>query len=433
MYMNININKSNTHSSVSHAEKIALSIMKTGLSRKIDFLEKLVRKGKIILPNGEWNEIWTDSYIEQMTIITQNLQVAYGDNWDLHFFVGGALNPNYNEDDAEEAAEEGEDYDIPEYLQNKKFYVYPKILYKHITITNSNNKTQEINDLVVMIPLDYNYNFSEFNFAIQTIQGTRYSYTYEHYQSSYTHSHLPKKDLSTFNNIGTTQSFCIGSGSEIGDIMIEINSNGFDENLFGLYLTMIDTVVRWESLEGVPHYKMETIVSKAGRQINIDFSTLRDYYGRFMDFAQTSYDAGHNFFDLNYVFNQGRYRIKEDSKLERTLNHFVSKYRNGSLMKDLLVKLDNETFYGFEQISIQTPEEITSHMKNNAGHYPETIICGKKVQFNVKAFTGKKIDIKEYFVYPKFKKYVTEQLESELYEKAVTSSAVRTQAELNNA
>jgi hypothetical protein len=386
--------------------KFIHSVRALSLSKNKKWIENMVMSGNICVKEGKWKDEWAMNYLIQMNQIIDALNVAYKDNWDMHI---RAYQPESNDNGTKSVV----------------FSLNPIIRYPHITLTNSRDDSTEIKDLIIMIPLTVNDDFDEFNFKIQTILGTRMHYSYDHFTYGFVHSHLGSRNQE--NGDMELGEFCIGSDSEIGEIMLEIEGNGFEENLFGLYLTMIDTIVSWESLEGVPYTEMRKVVSDdKDNIISHSRGVINDYYSLFRREIDT--------IDATFIYNENRYQVKNDERLNNFVRNFIMTYANGLLIDKLLVKHKDGNYYAPKNVITSSPQELLANAKQNDNELPYTFIQGQKVYLQV---TPKKIsepiNLNEYNVYPKFLTYVTKQLEKELYEKAVRSSAIARQAEFNNA
>ena len=90
--------------------------------------------------------------------------------------------------------------------------------------------------------------------------GTRPTYSFSEIASDYVHSHLPKDSSRNFNG------FCLGHDDSI---FMGMRYDSMGEDDYGRYkassiqleglLLAVENFIRWESLEGGPHKKMETI------------------------------------------------------------------------------------------------------------------------------------------------------------------------------
>lgn len=134
------------------------------------------------------------------------------------------------------------------------------IHFPEFTITNSNGDSHNIRDLFVILDITV---YPE-NIVIQDnrLRGFRTTLTYKELISGYQHSHLyPRNDyFSNFDEDMYLGNFCLGT-SEIGDLIQIINNETFDEGIFELFLVLLKDVFKWESLEGTPYIRMNSISS----------------------------------------------------------------------------------------------------------------------------------------------------------------------------
>ena len=390
-----------------HVDNYMHSIRAMSLTKNKKWIENMVMAGNICINEGTWSNEWAMDYLFQMNQIIDALEVAHPGNWDMHI-------------------EKFSPASIDNSGKRRVFELHPVILYPAVKIENSRDESRDIKDLLVKIPLKRNTDFEAFNFAVRIVQGTRLHYTYEDFTYNYVHSHLETWSQRGWEDNLAMRSFCIGSDTEIGEIMLEMEGNGFEEGLFGLYLTMVDTLVHWESVEGGPHCYMRDVVNaQKENQVSHSQGDLGHYYEYFRRNI-TSFDA-------NFVFNKGRYQIKIDKKLNEFVRNWLMNYRSGEFVEALLVKEKEGAFYSPKNMSVETPEQLLSDA-GRSGQLPYVFVQGRKVTLRVAPHrTEEEVNINEYNVYPKFLNYVTKQLEQEYYDKAVRSSVIRTQAELSHA
>lgn len=135
------------------------------------------------------------------------------------------------------------------------------IHFPEVTITNSRKGSHVIKDLWVKIGIKKNGNINTH------LHGLRTTMTTLEYDQRYMHSHL-----AGFNpdNIQWSH-FCLGSG-EINQVLMLLNTK-FDEINFTLLCLHLKNYVKWESLEGTPHNKMENIISRGGGDVRGVLST----------------------------------------------------------------------------------------------------------------------------------------------------------------
>jgi hypothetical protein len=171
-------------------------------------------------------------------------------------------------------------------FENNWYYTtinsYTNAYYIHfpkISIINSNDLTHEIHDIFVK------FNIKVANEKLvcvpDTFQGARTSLSFNEYQSMYRHSHLPKRSNETNHII--FESFCIGTGQPISLSLAKL-AQEIEENEFISFCLQLEPYLSWESLEGVPFIKLETIV-------NVD------------NYHPLTYD---NFVKHNIEINQGK-------------------------------------------------------------------------------------------------------------------------------
>jgi hypothetical protein len=119
-----------------------------------------------------------------------------------------------------------------------------------------------------------------------TLYGCRESVTYAEYHCRYRHSHI-RTGTQGFGDL------CVGSGTEMSDLLaglaVDFNFMDFE----GLLYQLMDYVA-WESLEGVPFFKMSNI--KVGQQFNTTTVNNSD-----VDLAMLNF--------TNVILNVHRYNI----------------------------------------------------------------------------------------------------------------------------
>lgn len=131
----------------------------------------------------------------------------------------------------------------------KSYYVgaVVYIRFPEITIKNSKGKSRKIYDLFVRFAIDIDGRL------LSTPAGTVATYDEESLFAQYRHSHL---------NAGVRQDFtgfCMGSDTPLAMLSQKLRVDPFTEGSFKHYLYTIREYVKWESVEGGPYYRMETI------------------------------------------------------------------------------------------------------------------------------------------------------------------------------
>lgn len=145
-----------------------------------------------------------------------------------------------------------------EYTYKYNYIIYKPelritIYYPQFIIRNSNNKSKVLKDLYVRFNIDING-------KIDNLSGTRTTLSKAEKYHGYHHSHLPKNIKNNLN----FQNFCLGSGTQIlvSKVMFleAISKNQEIKNYFLLFLHNLDSVVKFESLEGMPYMRFSDVV-----------------------------------------------------------------------------------------------------------------------------------------------------------------------------
>lgn len=340
------------------------------------------------------NEIEARNFANHLDSMITVLNSMYGENWDFN------LNPYYT------------DYGF------KGFILSTIIHYPEITIRNSEEKEHNIKDLIV------HFNISESGFenneglkvySPMDIKGTRFSTTYEEWFVGYRHSHLPSNKPKRFSDCLYLSDFCLGDGTEIRDILESMYVD-FQSEMFEMFLHTINSIVEWESLEGVPYIKISSI--SIGHEEN-RVSNYRNY--ELQDFYTPLRDKISNL-DVDFVYSENRYKIKSNNKFHDFIHSIIVNSLQ-SYWKRLLVTKVNSTYYGYSHPDIETEEQLKSKFKKD-GENPYFYLRNRKLIFNVEPYTGELPDVSNYKVHPKFLEYVSTRLEQELYEKSVRKYTV---------
>ena len=151
-------------------------------------------------------------------------------------------------------------------------------------------------------------------FFLSALRGTRGQITWEEYIANYFHSHLSSKCTDNENCLKTT-TFCTGS-NETNDLLAQLMSE-YTEELFELYLLTINSMMEWESLEGSPYIRMNTVGLKSREEITLSR----------VPYSSLNLIPTHNMSGINFYYNSGRYGVVIDSKFEELLKKsFIEMY-----------------------------------------------------------------------------------------------------------
>lgn len=144
---------------------------------------------------------------------------------------------------------------IKEKIANTMFNnLFILIYFPTVRITNEYDKYVDIKDLWLKVPFNWMGKGKGY-FGVN-----RSNYPLNHFKSNYMHSHVSSIPTNNFENFQTP---CTGRGpinSSLSTLAI-----GYDEAIWQLLCLELDRYVRVESIDGVPHHRLENIsVSEMG-------------------------------------------------------------------------------------------------------------------------------------------------------------------------
>lgn len=213
--------------------------------------------------------------------------------------------------------------------------------------------------------LDMGDNYEPINYRLKgyrikhNMDGMRGIVTPAEYQSCYAHSHLGSRSGNVFTEWG---GYCLGSG-EINETFTMLSVE-FNMGLFELLLHQITVYVRWESIEGAPFIRMDTITS--GVAISdykvIDRGVIDNYYSRLCVYLR-NYST-----NLNEVTGFD-WKIKEDGHLEVVENEkfynfckYESNVHNYSYSDRVIYYRDNQgalyDFYNAQRVGMPSNPDL---------------------------------------------------------------------------
>lgn len=138
---------------------------------------------------------------------------------------------------------------IKEKIANTMFNnLFILIYFPTVRITNEYDKYVDIKDLWLKVPFNWKGKGKGY-FGVN-----RSNYPLNHFKSGYMHSHISSIPTSNFENFQTP---CTGRGpinSSLSTLAI-----GYDEAIWQLLCLELDRYVRVESINGVPHHRLENI------------------------------------------------------------------------------------------------------------------------------------------------------------------------------
>lgn len=343
------------------------------------------------------------AYLRTLFKFIDVLNDTYGDDWDMH------VSPT----------------------MGQSFILMPIIRYKEFTITNSNGASRQIKELIVAIPLTGHYTDSLFTIddkeymriSPRTPMGCRMMLHPDEYTSNYHHSHIPRHEW-TYDYIGEMYDFCVGDG-DIVDVMSNMaTANEYDPGYFAFFLSVLDVMVKWESLEGTPFIRMENI-SRTG-QTQTMLTPPSEYPDIFNMFKSEFIGNG---FKPTLLLHNNRYKIAENSYLER----FVHKILKDNNHHGLLVKQGSTGLVPYGANPVSGTPNLPIERVTGTREIPYIWFSGEKLKASfVEQQTENRENIRDYKTHPKFLKTVTNELEKILLKASIRDNLVEPEYRIVN-
>lgn len=314
-----------------------------------------------------------------------------------------------------------QNFDLGLHYDGCDFYPYFKVLYPEFIITNSKGQSHTIRDLIILHRVAYKNG----HVYTKRPEGGRLSKTLLEIAGNYQQSHLGSRSdwhKTPFNSFG---SFCVGGDTDVSRMIAEFEVE-IDWDRYELYLFCVDSMITWESLEGVPYIKMENIKNALNNKVT---TVNKNYVNRVVQYIEKEKLP----LDVNFYIADNRYRIKPDERANNFIKEIVMKVCNFSDYKSILVSRVPNTFDQFLQMKA---EGVNTSVFEVQAKDQYMIFRGEK-RYAKKIKEDKRLEkplsIENYNVYPNFLKDVLKQLECRIYEKAVTKSGIKIQNSRNNA
>lgn len=305
--------------------------------------------------------------------------------------------------------------------QSGYFMPYFKVLYSKFTITNSKGRCHEIRDLFVY----HSFKFTNGSIHPYKLEGGRFSKTDLEISSSYQQSHLSSHG-SWRDNPFYCSYFCIGSDTDVSLMMAEFEVQ-MDFDRYELFLFCVDSMITWESLEGVPFIRMEVVNNANSNRV---MNSNAAYEKSLVDWIMQEKIP----LDVDFYVADGIYKIHPNLRASDFIKKIVLKEFTFSVAKTILVTRTPNTFDTYLQMKPQGTVAKTMNKINATDEY--TIFRGRKIYAKIvkeDKRSENSVSIDDYIVYPKFLENVLRKLESRIYEKAVVQSTIAIQNSSSNA
>ena len=314
-------------------------------------------------------------------------------------------------------------YDLGFTYDGSSFYPYFKVLYPKFTITNTNGDLHTIKDLVIIHQVAYNTNNGGHIYTKHPMGG-RLSKTKLESAAAYQQSHLPGHGGWRHQPFHVT-SFCVGGDTDVSRMIAEFEVE-MDWDRYELYLFCVDSMITWESLEGVPYRKIRDIKNALNDKVtSVNPNYVNTLVNRIISDKIT--------LDVDFYIEKGLYRIRPNERANEFVKNLVLQCFTFDKYKTILVSRIPNTFSEFLQMKA---EQQTEQDFDVTAHTEYTIFRGKKVFAKlIKEDTRNEpiVPLENLIIYPNFLKDVLNQLESRIYSKAVIKSGVKIHNSLSNA
>lgn len=391
--------------------------VRDGLTRNLDWWRRMFKKG--IVDNNFVSaehilDADIDLFINTISGIMESLQFHYPNSWEVHLEY-----------------ELGEDYDEE---NDKRYNVFTRlnpyflIRFSEVNITNSEGKFHTIKELYYIFRLNTTEgDFIEDHYRVNSYYpshplGARGKLTALENYNRYHHSHLSQDSVKGYNHAFQVSEFCTGS-NELNDLQ-SILREGFDPNIFNLYLLTVQSFVAWESIEGSPYRYIKKITEGLDKEVPFELgeSTLKDHKNSIADFM-----GQYTYLEANFQFMVDRFIVKVDDRFTQFVNNRLIATESTNLFGWFLVKRHETHYKGFGQMPIHSQQHLDNMLLKNINgniHPPYTYIRGEKIVFKIIAHEGVPLDPNDFTVHPSLLNYIKKQFEDELYKKQVQRSAI---------
>jgi len=310
-------------------------------------------------------------------------------------------------------------------ISYREFEPYFKVLYPEFTITNSSGDSHQIRDLVVVHRFSYRHSGV---FHPDSLQGGRISKTKLEMLSSYQQSHLPGRPYKKWlQNSFEISEFCVGNDTDVSRMMSEF-SLGIEWDRYELFLFCVDSMITWESLEGVPFRYMSNIKQADHNRVSSMHNSDR------AQAVSLHICAKREALDFDFFVGEGRYKIKRNSRANETVKEVVLQLFSYDEYNSILVTRDPNNAESYLGMSKENAKEGTKIPPEGQEKY--TLFRGQKLRARVlkqNEKNQKKVSMEDYIIHPNFLEDVLTRIEARIYRKIVTQSTAKRASTSNNA
>ena len=299
-----------------------------------------------------------------------------------------------------------------------------KVIYDKFIIENSTGRKHKIQGLFVI----HHFEYREGHLRPKRMYGGRIKKTILELASGYQQSHLGVLGKDTFlKSPFYSGNFCVGSDTDVSRMLAEFKFD-MDYERYELFLYTVDSMVQWESLEGVPYIKMETVENALSGKVTTFSQANTQYVFSFILKEKIP-------LDFDYYISEGVYRIKPNRKASDLIKKVVlTLFKYSTYKKILVTTIDNKNFVEMRAEGTTLKQDTSFTYKRKQAHY--TIFRGQKLYpkiVNIDSRHQKKVSLEDYIIYPKFLENVLRKFETRIFEKTVAKNAAKLISSTNNA
>lgn len=388
---NLNATSFKRHAKVLH------KIQEEGLNRKTRFYYENHKKNRFLCGSN----LTSEEFASQMDKIISVLNRKMGSDWDI------ILQPVF-------------------VAQRLKLDIVVVLYYPDVTIHNTSGLSHEIKDLFISFRI-YQNSFSKHLMATHP-KGTRGTLTKKEWIHRYFHSHLNPElpDVNRKKSFFNTFEFCIGTSTSLSEnIMLMVSEDYvFDDILFESFLYDIDSLVFWESLEGVPYRRISKLTSNVDSNNTVRKSTP---FGKstakniILDlekelFKERNEDTCQQMLrNLKFRINKNSLSIVKNKEYIDFLKFLIKQARmeRGTLVIENPLNPEEYLKYNSDSSTIEMITEIENMSQEER---PFIRIQDKIIRFTVENDNDDDtLNINEFKIHPKFIDYATKEFETLLH------------------
>lgn len=400
------------------------NIRRMSSAKRMSWIERMVKAGKICVQDnagcylnftdtsGNIVEEFVDIYLEKMRILVDYLNTHFEDRWDMHirlFDWTGSIEYVYNES------------------EGIKFLLVPIIHYPHIHITSENESEHDIEDIFVSTEFTVTYKlrrspseYSDINISFGELKGFRSTLTFAEWNSGYAHSHLNMGSKPNASNILYLYHFCTGSG-DIASFLPELRNGSYEFNseTLGMFFSIVESMLKWESISGVPHRLINNI-SEHGRNLHVPIvlphHVIQSIFIDVKYLLESSYNTMPKF---SFLCDGNKFDVVfNDEHLLFIKNYLIS--NNYHQISNVIIKKDGDKFIGYSRNHGDSSQSNNLVLGIEASFY----FSGKEIKLNIKPIEGsQEINLNEYHIREEILKLIKDEFNNKVYKHQVLQRA----------